>query len=341
MKYLIFRTDRIGDFLITSPLIQSIKRNDKKHLIEVVCSSKNANFVKNLNFVNKIYELKKNNLINKLNLFFKLKRNFYDVIIVSDKKNRSILLSFFLSSKIKIFNVSKFFIFKFLKLFQKNVFLDNDFSKLSIKEIQHNNLNCFNFPLIKADFHFFKKDQFKSYFEIENNFNIPNNFILLHYDEKWEIQSYIKSFKKAKNFIDFEIQYTLFIKFLFEISNKTNSNIILTTGMINTNFIDKFITTTEKISANIYKLKNNSINIFLIKNQSFESVSHLISCSKLFISCHGAFTHVASNYKINQIDIINSDKEHHYRRITSSIDRYSYVYRKKFQNLSLDIINLL
>ena len=53
MKYLIFRSDRIGDFLITSPLIQCIKRNDKHHSIEVVCSSKNANFVNNLNIVNK------------------------------------------------------------------------------------------------------------------------------------------------------------------------------------------------------------------------------------------------------------------------------------------------
>ena len=100
MKYLIFRSDRIGDFLISSPLIQSIKRNDKDHLIEVVCSSKNFHFVNNLNFVNKTHELKKNNFISKLNLFFKLKRNSYDVIIVSDKKNRSIILSFFLNSKI-------------------------------------------------------------------------------------------------------------------------------------------------------------------------------------------------------------------------------------------------
>ena len=43
MKYLIFRSDRIGDFLITLPLIQSIKGNDENSSIEVVCSSKNAN----------------------------------------------------------------------------------------------------------------------------------------------------------------------------------------------------------------------------------------------------------------------------------------------------------
>ena len=105
MKYLIFRSDRIGDFLITSPLIQSIKRNDKNHSIEVVCSSKNYNFINNLNLVNKIHILKKNNFISKLKLFLNLKANTYDVIFVSDKKNRSIILSFFLKRKVKIFNI--------------------------------------------------------------------------------------------------------------------------------------------------------------------------------------------------------------------------------------------
>ena len=76
----------------------------------------------------------------------------------------------------------------------------------------------------------------------------------------------------------------------------------------------------DKHFYDIYKLKNNSNNIFCIVNQSFESVSHLISHSKYFISCHGAFTHIAANFNIKQIDIINSNKEHHYQRITSSID---------------------
>ena len=105
MKYLIFRSDRIGDFLITLPLIQSIKRNDENSSIEVVCSSKNAEFIKKLNIIDKIYVLKKNNFISKLNLFFQIRKNSYDAIIISDKKNRSIILYIFLKSKKKIFNV--------------------------------------------------------------------------------------------------------------------------------------------------------------------------------------------------------------------------------------------
>ena len=45
-KYLIFRTDRIGDFLLTSILINSIKRNDPYSHISIVASEKNYNYIK-------------------------------------------------------------------------------------------------------------------------------------------------------------------------------------------------------------------------------------------------------------------------------------------------------
>ena len=45
MNYLIFRTDRIGDFLITSSLIKAIKRNDTKAKIFIVASNKNEEFI--------------------------------------------------------------------------------------------------------------------------------------------------------------------------------------------------------------------------------------------------------------------------------------------------------
>ena len=51
MNYLIFRTDRIGDFLITLPFIKSIKRNKPDSKIFVVASPKNEEFIKSNIFV--------------------------------------------------------------------------------------------------------------------------------------------------------------------------------------------------------------------------------------------------------------------------------------------------
>ena len=59
MTYLIFRTDRIGDFLITSTLINSIKQNDKKSRIFVVASTKNNEFI---GLIKPQFELSKNKI---------------------------------------------------------------------------------------------------------------------------------------------------------------------------------------------------------------------------------------------------------------------------------------
>ena len=50
-KYIFFRTDRIGDFLLSAVLIKAVKRNDPSSHITVVGSKKNYNFIKDINFV--------------------------------------------------------------------------------------------------------------------------------------------------------------------------------------------------------------------------------------------------------------------------------------------------
>ena len=69
MNYLIFRTDRIGDFLITSPLIRAIKRNDKSSKIFIVASNKNAEFIKKYDLVDEVFLLKSKKIFDTINLF--------------------------------------------------------------------------------------------------------------------------------------------------------------------------------------------------------------------------------------------------------------------------------
>ena len=66
MNYLIFRTDRIGDFLITLPLIKSIKRNDLNAIIDVVTSTKNETQIKANTFVDNTFLLRSNSFIDGL-----------------------------------------------------------------------------------------------------------------------------------------------------------------------------------------------------------------------------------------------------------------------------------
>ena len=145
MNYLIFRTDRIGDFLITSSLIKAIKRNDSKSKVYIVASNKNKEFIKEYNLVDQIFLLKSKKILDTINLFLELKKYKFDNIIVSDKKNRSIFFGLLLKSKNKIFNVSKKWQKKILNVLYKNVFLDNDgLQEQSIKNILSDNLDLLN-----------------------------------------------------------------------------------------------------------------------------------------------------------------------------------------------------
>ena len=64
MNYLIFRTDRIGDFLLTLPLIKTIKDSDSNAKIHVVTSPKNNEYVESnflidkYSYLNQIHFLK-------------------------------------------------------------------------------------------------------------------------------------------------------------------------------------------------------------------------------------------------------------------------------------------
>ena len=97
-NYLFFRTDRIGDFLVSAILLKAIKRNDKKAHISVVASSKNYFFIKTLDFIDEVF-LYPNNFFKKIFFFFNLRKKKYELICALDGKKRSIYFSFFLNLK--------------------------------------------------------------------------------------------------------------------------------------------------------------------------------------------------------------------------------------------------
>jgi len=342
MKYLIFRTDRIGDFLITLPLLKSIKRNKKNSKIAVVASPKNIEFIKKIALVDEVFLLKSNNFMDKFRLFLNLRKYTYDTIIVSDKKNRSIFLSLFLNATKKVFNVSKNSQKKLLNLFFKNIFIDNDeLQNLPVKEILKNNCAALNIDFNNIDYKIFEENQFINDFNLKKIIDLEKlKYVVFHYDEKWELENYSKLFKRAKNLTDLNIDKNSFIQFLNKLSEKTSMNIIITTGYLNTNILNEIKKNSIRINKSLYEINlNKDKKIFLINDQDFFSMLHIISKSNLFISCHGAFTHIASNYDIKILDIIEENKKKHYSRITDHMKNYRTIYRKNSFELFNEIVN--
>ena len=87
---LVFRTDRIGDLLLTCPSIKTIKEYSPDSKLSIVTSEKNFSYAKTFDFFDKVYLFPKGNILKKIKLFNEL-----------SKKDLTIFL--FLMEKIDLF----------------------------------------------------------------------------------------------------------------------------------------------------------------------------------------------------------------------------------------------
>ena len=294
--YLIFRTDRIGDFLLTAIMINSIKRNDLNSHITVVSSKKNYDYIQTFKSVDEVILLE-NNFIKKIKLIIKLRFSYYNFVIIHDLKNRSSIISFFLKYGIKIkpnndLNISYIDTIKEILLKLNFNFQDSDLNTL--KDRRYDSLECSN-----------------------------NDFILLHFDEKWIYNNYIRKYSNIEPTKDDLIS---FINSLLMASKK---KLIITTGVNCPSILNDIAVNNSNNRVKIYK----KLNFFDLEN--------LISKCKLLISCHGSVSHIAAAHNIRQIDIIEKEKIDFYHKWTEHFRNYFPIYRTKFDELSNKIINEL
>ena len=294
-KYLIFRTDRIGDFLLTAILIKSIKRNDPNSHISIVASKQNFDYIKSFNDVNEVF-LFKNSFFFKLKFIFNIRKYFYDYVIVHDEKNRSSLISTFCNYKSRII-INKSTNLTYINKI-KNILLD------------------LNYNFLEQDLNILQSRKIK-------NININSEFILFHFDEKWIFNDYIDEFTNIEP-SEYQLE-----KFINSIYLKSNKRLIITTGIISP----------KKLNNVVNKINNSNITIF--SNLNFIDLENIVSKSNLIISCHGAISHLASARNIKQIDIIEYKKLEFYKLWTDHFRNHNFIYRKNFNELASDIIELI
>ena len=291
-EILIFRTDRVGDLLFSLILIKIVRKNYPNCRITLIVSPKNYNYAKTFEGIDKIILLK-NNIFEKISLILRLRKNFYDAIVVHDGKGRSKFVSFFLKSNRKVICITDLVNtqLQIIKKVCKEI-------GLQYYEGCLNFLDQRNHSLVKIPF---------------------QNYIHLHFDEKWIHNLYIKKYTKIE---PSKADFLNFIKIISEYNN-----IIITTG--------------KKTSSLLNQIKNhldkNKVKIY--DNQSLLEIENIVFNSDLLITCHGWITHIAAAKKIKQIDII--DSSYPYDTWTSHLRNYSSLNRKEFKTLSREIINLI
>jgi len=230
-KYLIFRTDRIGDFLLSMILIKNIKRNDKKSYIVVVSSEKNYNYIKTFSIIDEVIKLN-SNFFSRVSVINQLRRHKFKLTIIHDGKNRSKFINFFIKK-------------------DKSIYINNDDIKSS------------HFSKIKTIIHSLNFNFDNNDLNILQNSNISNkkkDFIILHYDEKWSARTYISEYKSI------EPSDEQFLDFINKIFIKTNYNLVITTGIITPSILKRMLL---KSSNNIELIEGlNFIELQEIVSQS-------------------------------------------------------------------------
>ena len=324
---LIFRTDRIGDLLLTCPSIKTIKEYFPDSKLTIVTSEKNFSYAKTFGFFDKVYLFPKAGIFKKIKLFKELSKKIFDNIFIFDGKDRSILISCFLKSQkkvAKIINKKQAFFCKIFKIkFSYDIF-GKDLNNLHQNLLDYSDIDK---KIENFDYLTEKKD---------NNFasKIPlENYIQIHLDEKWFSSTYIK------NYNEISPSFEEFGNFIKSLSGK--NNVLITTGLLSNNLIERLeINSTEQLTKNIF-INNIKENIVLVKKPSFLDLESILRKTKVLITCHGALTHAAASFNIKIIDIVEESREELVKRYSLYIKNYYIVYRNNFSSIKNRINQLL
>ncbi len=303
-KILVFRTDRLGDFIISKSVLNTLFQT-KQFLIDIVVSKQNYDYVKNFKSFNNIYIFKKNFLkfflLNKDLLFKK-----YDYILIHDGKRRSHFLSLFVrGKKFSLIKFSKSSIFyKFIKIFNFTTYYNSENTKL------YDNLHFLNL-LINVNKNISTNNFYFDY-EFDESFSLNKKYCIFHLDEKWFKNYYYNDFTYP------EWSIPLFNQIINIIKNKFNLPILITTGNIKIKFLENLINSQfTKSSKNIYMHNELKDNLLFINNLSFRQIEFVLkkNCS-ILISCEGGLTHLSNNLNIKTFAFVQKNRVNFYKHWT-------------------------
>ncbi len=295
-KFLIFRTDRIGDFIFSRILTESIKLNNKNNKIDFVCSTYNSKYIRNFKDISDIYILDKYDLGLMLKNLFKINKKKYDYLIILDGKRRSIFFSLALKARKKYAILKDFRPSLILKLFFNNYFVNSE------ANTQFNNFSSIiNYLNIKVPekINYYNNYNFK---KISYKY-LPKNYILLHLDEKWFEGYYYKDFNYMNlNFKNFDF-------LINTILNKFKNDIVITSGKVDVKQFEKiknryFV----KYFKNIYMCNKFKRKIVFVDNTDFRDLEQIVNLCTKVICCEGAISHVSHALNKKTYALINNFK---------------------------------
>ncbi len=329
-RFIFFRNDRLGDFLILTSILKSIKEKYKDSHITVVCSPLNYALVKKYKIINQVYiHSKKNSIFKKISLLLKINKSKYYASFAVDGKSFSNLCNFLIKAKYKLGLVYKYRIFKmwfskpnfFYKYFVFDKY-ETFTSKKDLTKIEHlpskliNLANYLKLNLKPQKNYYFDttiKDK-KTFKRFYRKF-IKKRYILFHFDEKWIDINYVNN--------------NLFYN-LLKLQKKINKKIIITTFK---NKNDYFLNLKTQVLKSNYNKE-----ILLIENSNLSFFERLINHSICSVSCHSGFlVQIAGSNSCNLIDIINKQDYNWYSSWKPKNTKHKFIFKSNIDKIFINI----
>ena len=298
MKICIERSDRMGDMILTLPVIQGIKQKNPQAIIHVVASKKNVNICKQFSLIDKMYEKSTssssfNNLIKsitaeKYDYYFTFSPGWFGLRLgfFSRSKFKSSLI---LQSRYKSSVFSKLGQIIFSKLFYSLSLVVDRFKSLNTNNNIHQT-KMMNDVVSKSGLKI--SENIKTEFIFTNVFKLKKekSVCVIHLSSKW-----INNYYSEDVFID-----------LLKLLEERNISIYLTSDETTKNKFSKIFDIFPVINNPKDLLKNNE-NIIICNNFDFENWTSLINQADYVITPESGCTHIASLTKCKLAVIYDSD----------------------------------
>lgn len=350
---IIFRNDGIGDLIVSTPVILSLKKNDASNKIFLICSNRNLLLTQ---------QLKKEGLIDGYYVFSDKNKSIFKIIslliyikklkpkrcFVLRSSNTNYFISI-LSSVRLIYGIIS------LKSDKKNNKKITPFSVLvksvngtELIDSRYNYLNSINVHMsdhylnvLRKSDNFDNNNIIKKYYSspIKNENNFLENtikilgcdYLILHIDEKW-----LRSRFNNRDYLNY----------ILNIEKNTNLNILITFGnniKEYNNYIFNFLKMNKVFNSDnieIYR-SNNYKNVYLFYSLNIIKLMKLVSNARLVITTEGGLTHISSMYNIPLINIIYIKHKNFLQKWLPKTNKYKQVEMKNLNSINNEINNFL
>jgi len=298
MKICIERSDRMGDMILTLPVIQGIKEKNPHAIVHVIASEKNSKICNQFSLIDKIFE--KSKLSSSFNDLTKsIRAEKYDYYFTFSPGWFGLRLGFFSKSKFKssLILKSRYSSNLFSKLDQ--IFFSKIFYSLSLvidrfrslktnKNIHQTNMMM---DLIsKSGVAISRKTQTKFMFNNVFILNKSKPVCILHLSSKW-----VNNYYSEENFND-----------LLKLLNEKEILIYLTTDETTKNKFNKIFETFDAVE-DPSDIQKSEKSILICNNFNFEDWTSLLNQADYVITPESGCTHIASLTKCKLAVIYDAD----------------------------------